>query len=119
LWEAVKAILPDDVTSSHDDAALKDDKLLLEYVAESCEAPAQIRTLKSQADFDAIVNLMNEYRSCQRIQQEGCAAFRNPILRSDDNRISNAVKDGIDAIVIAMAAHKSHYSTRNRSWSPW
>jgi hypothetical protein len=70
LWEAVKAILPDDVKSSHNgnDAALKADKLLFELLAQSCKVPAKIRTLKSEADFHAIVNLMKQYRSCPRIQ---------------------------------------------------
>jgi hypothetical protein len=108
LWEAVKTILPDDVKSSHNDAALKANKLLFEIVAQSCKIPAQIRTLKSEEDFHAIVNLMKKYRSVPRIQQQGCAAFRDPILRNDNNHISSAVKDaGIEAIVSAMAAHSN------------
>jgi hypothetical protein len=105
FWEAVKAILPDDVKSSHDDAALKADQQLFEFVAQSCRAPAQIRTLKSEADFNAIVNLMENYRSCPRIQQNGCAAFRDPILRNDDNHMSSTVKAGIEVVVSAMTAH--------------
>jgi hypothetical protein len=52
FWEAVKAILPDDVKSSHDDAALKIDQQLFDFVAQTCRVPAQIRTLKSEADFN-------------------------------------------------------------------
>jgi hypothetical protein len=46
LWEVVKAILPDDVKSSHDDndTALKASELLIELLAQSCKVPAQIRT---------------------------------------------------------------------------
>jgi hypothetical protein len=107
LWDAVKAMLPDDVKSSHNDndAALKADKLLIELLAQSCKVPAQIRTLRSEADFNAIVNLMEKYRSCPRIQQNGCAAFQDRILRNHDHRQSSAVKDGIKAIVSAMTAH--------------
>jgi hypothetical protein len=51
-----KVILPDDVKSSHNDndndndndAALKADELLFEFVAQSCEVPAQIRTSKTR-----------------------------------------------------------------------
>jgi hypothetical protein len=87
FWEAVKAMLPHDVTSSHNgnDAALKANELLFELVAQSCEVPAQIRISKSKADFNAIVNLMKKYRSCPRIQKQGCAAFRDHILRNDDH----------------------------------
>jgi hypothetical protein len=105
LWEAVEAVLPDDVKSSHNDAALKATKLLFELLARSCKVPAQIKTLKSEADFDAIVNLMKKYRSCPRIQQKGCAAFRDPILQNDDNHTSSAAKDGIEVILSAMMAH--------------
>jgi hypothetical protein len=108
LWEAVKAILPDDVKSSLNDAALNaDQQLLFELGAQSCKVPAQIRTLKSERDFNAVVNLMKNYSSCPRIQQHGCAAFRDPILRNDDNNTSSAVTDGIEAIVSAMAAHSN------------
>jgi hypothetical protein len=108
LWEAIKVILPDDVKSSHNDATLKGNKLLFEIVAQSCKVPAQIRTLKNEEEFNAIVNLMTQYRYCPRIQQEGCAAFRDPILRNDDNHISSAVKDaGIEVIVSAMIAHSN------------
>jgi hypothetical protein len=110
LWgAAVKAILPDDVKSSHNgnDAALRASKVLFEDVAQSCKVPAQIRTLKNEADFSAIVNLMKKYRSCPRIQQRGCAAFQDHILRNDENDISSAMKDGIEAIVSAMTAHNT------------
>jgi hypothetical protein len=107
LWKAVKAMLPDDVKSSHDDAALKANKLLIELLAQSCKVPAQISTLKSEADFNTIANLMIKYRSWPLIQQEGCAAFQDPILRNDDNHISSAVTDDIEAIVSAMAAHSN------------
>jgi hypothetical protein len=105
LWETVKVILPDVVKSSHNgnDAALKANKLLLELVAQSCKVPAQIKTLKSEADFNAIVNLMKKYRSCPRIQQEGCAAFRDTILQNDDS----AVEDVIEVIMRAMTAHSN------------
>jgi hypothetical protein len=106
LWEAVKAILPDDVKSSHDDATLQANEMLIELLAQSCKVPAQIRTLKSEA-FNAIVNLMKKYRSRPRIQEEGCATFRDPILRNDDNHLSNAVKGGIEAVVSAMTAHSN------------
>jgi hypothetical protein len=106
-WEAVKAILPDDVKSSHDDATLKANELLIELLAQSCRVPAQIRTLKSEADFNAIVNLMKKYCSRPRIQEEGSAAFRDPVLRNDDNHLSNAVKSGIEAVVSAMTAHSN------------
>jgi hypothetical protein len=43
---------------------------------------------------------MKRYRSVPRIQQQGCAAFRDPILGTDDNHISSAVNDGIEAIVL-------------------
>jgi hypothetical protein len=105
LWEAIKAILPDYVKSSHNDAALKANELLFELLAWSCKVSAKIRALKSEADFHAIVNLMKQYRSCPRIQQEGCAAFLDPVLRNDDHRISSAVKHGIEAVVSAMTAH--------------
>jgi hypothetical protein len=106
LWEAVKAILPNDVKSSHNDAALNaDQQLLFELVAQSCKVPGQIRTFKSEGDFNAVVNLMKNYRSCPRIQQQGCAAFRDRILRNDDNRISSAVSDVIEVIVSAMTGH--------------
>jgi hypothetical protein len=107
LWEVVKAILPDDVKSSHDDAALKANELLIELLAQSCRVPAQIRTSKSEANFNAIVNLMKKYRSYPRIQQQGCAAFRDLILRNNDNHVSSAVKDIIEAIVNAMTAHSN------------
>jgi hypothetical protein len=107
FWEAVKAILPRDVKSSHNDAALKANTLLFELVAQSCKVPAQIRTLTGEADFNSIVNLMKKYRSCPRIQQQGCAAFRDPILRSADDHILSAVNGGIEAIVNAMAAHSN------------
>jgi gas vesicle protein len=69
LWEAIKAMLPDDIKSNHigNDAALKANKLLFEVVAQSCQVPSQIRTLKGEADFYAIVNLMKKYSSCPRI----------------------------------------------------
>jgi hypothetical protein len=105
LWEAVKAILPDDVNSGHSDAALKANKLLFESFAQSCKVPAQIRTLKS--DFNAIVNLIKKHRSCPRIQQHGCAAFYNLVLQNDDNHIRNSVKDGIEVILSAMSAHNN------------
>jgi hypothetical protein len=105
LWEAVKAILPDDVKSSHNDAALKAKTLLFELFAQSYKVPAQIRTLTSEADFNAIVNLMKKYSSCPRIQQHGCVAFQDPILRNDDNHLSTAAKDGIEVVVSAMTAH--------------
>jgi hypothetical protein len=99
LREAVKAILPDDVKSSHNDAALNADQhRLFELVAQSGEAPAQIQTLKSEGDLNGVVNLMKKYRSCPRIQQNGCAAFRD--------HTSSAVKDGIEVIVSAMATYK-------------
>jgi hypothetical protein len=108
LWEAVKAILPDDVKLSHNEnndnhGALKASKLLFELCVESCKVPAQIRTLYSEADFNAIVNLMKKYRSCPWIQEQGCVAFQDP----DDNNISIAVKDVIEVIVSAMAAHSN------------
>jgi hypothetical protein len=107
LWEAVKTILPDDVKSSHNDATLKANTMLFELVAQSCKVPAQIRTLKNEADFNAIVNLMKKYRSCPRIQKKGCAAFQDSILRNDDNHISSVVQDIIEAIVSAMTAHSN------------
>jgi hypothetical protein len=100
LWEAVKAILPDDVTSRHNDAALKADMQLFEVVARSCKVPAQILILKSAGAFHAVVSLMRKYCSCPRIQQEGWAAFSDPNLRI---HVSNA----IEAIVSAMTAHSN------------
>jgi hypothetical protein len=107
LWEAVKAKLPYYIKSSHNNAALKASKLLFQFLAQSCKVPAKIRTLKSEVDFNAIVNLMKKYRSCPRIQQNGCAAFRDRILRNDDHRLSSAVKDGIEAILSAMVEHSN------------
>jgi hypothetical protein len=109
LWEAVKAKLPDDVKSSHNgnDVALKANKQLIELLAQSCKVPAQIRILKCEADFNAIVNLMKKYRSCPRIQQSGCVAFRDRILQNDDPSILSAVKDGIGVIVSAMTVHNN------------
>jgi hypothetical protein len=67
LWEATKAKLPHDVQSSRDDAVLKADQQLFDLLAQSCEVPDRIRTLKSKKDFKGVVHLMNEYRSCPRI----------------------------------------------------
>jgi hypothetical protein len=78
LWEAVKAILPDDVKSSHIDAAMKANELLFEIVAQSCKVPAQIRSLKNEADFYAIVNLMKKYRSVPGFSRKDVPPSRIP-----------------------------------------
>jgi hypothetical protein len=98
------------VKSSHNDnddndAALKANKLLIELLAQSCQVPAQIRTLKSEADFHAIVNLMKKHHSCPWIQEQGCDAFQDHIIRKADNHRLSAVEGGIEAIVSAMATH--------------
>jgi hypothetical protein len=105
LWDVVKAMIPDDVKSCQDDAELQADKGLFKIVAKSCEVPAQIRTLKSKADFNAIVKIMTNYRYCPQIQQEGCAAFRDPIMQTAEAHILSAVEGGIEAIVSAMTTH--------------
>jgi hypothetical protein len=109
LWETVKAILPDDVKSSHNgnDGALKADKQLFELVDQSCKVPAQIRTLKREANFNAIVNLMKKYRSYPRIQKKGCAALGNLAGKHDTSCNLIAAKRGIEAIVSAMTAHSN------------
>jgi hypothetical protein len=61
--------------------------------------------LKSEADFNAIVNLMKKYCSCPRIQQNRCAALRDHILRNDDSNVSNAVENYIEAIESAVTTH--------------
>jgi hypothetical protein len=46
------------------DAALSN-KMLFELVAQSCKVPARIRTIKSEADFNAIANRLILYKSCK------------------------------------------------------
>jgi hypothetical protein len=64
-------ILPYDVKASHNNAALKANKLLLELAAQSCKVPGQIRTLKTNEGYqyvNAIVNLMKRSRSIESIR---------------------------------------------------
>jgi hypothetical protein len=57
---------------------------------------------------------MKKYRSCPRIQLQGCAALWDLLSRNDDIHLSSAAKHGIEAFVGAMTAHRNVSKVQER-----